>query len=56
MTVMQAFIGRSQRVTPPSFCHVTVQQEIGGLQPRRELSPGPNNGGTPISDFQPPEL
>ena len=46
-----------ERVLPP-LCSppLRIQQELDGLQPRRELSPEPDPAGVLISDFQPPEM
>lgn len=38
----------------PFFHHVRMEQKPSCLQPARELSPGPDQAGSLISDFQPP--
>lgn len=53
---ISALIRRSQRESELSFHHVRTQLNGSHLQPGRGLLPEPDNAGTLIPDFLPPEM
>lgn len=53
---VRALMRKPLRNPPCHFCHVRAQQEVSSMHPERAPSLEPNHAGTPLEDFQLPEL
>lgn len=55
MNGISAFIRITESLFPLSFRHVRTRGEVGCLQPRRELTPEPNQTDTMVTGLWLPE-